>query len=228
MRNFKMIPAALAASVLASAVAAPSALAADVDASAAVASSYLFRGVDLGNGSAAVSGDINISEAGFYAGVWGSSGDDSLGAEYDIYGGWSGEVGGLSVDVGALTYMYPKDAASDSFGDFSEVYVSLGVAGVTLSIFDNVAGGNGYIYYALSGDIGPWSLTLGMADPDNADDPTTMTINESADDYVHFDATYNYNDNLSFTLSKVVDDDENAGVDDDTNFVVTYSIPLTK
>lgn len=227
MRNFKMIPAALAASVLASAVAAPSALAADVDASAAVASTYLFRGVDLGAGSAAVSGDINISEAGFYAGIWGSSGDDALGQEYDVYGGWSGELGGLSVDVGALTYIYPRDDASDSFGDFSEAYISLGVAGVTLSIYDNVAGGNGYIYYALGGDIGPWSLTLGMADLDLVDDTTTAP-DESESDYVHFDATYNYNDNLSFTFSKVVDKDDKGPVDDDLNFVVTYSLPLTK
>jgi uncharacterized protein (TIGR02001 family) len=51
----------------------------EVSASATVASMYLWRGKDLGNGAAAVSGDLTVSASGAYAGVWTSSGDTSWG-----------------------------------------------------------------------------------------------------------------------------------------------------
>ena len=50
----------------------------EVSASAGVASAYLWRGVNLGNGAAAVFGDITASMGGAYATVWGSSGDSAL------------------------------------------------------------------------------------------------------------------------------------------------------
>ena len=51
---------------------------AEVSASAAVANMYLWRGIDLGDGSAAVSGDLVYSNSGAYVGIWVSSGDDRV------------------------------------------------------------------------------------------------------------------------------------------------------
>ncbi|PCJ30789.1 MAG: hypothetical protein COA99_17755 [Moraxellaceae bacterium] len=55
-------------------------------------------------------------------------------------------------------------------------------------------------------------------------------------DYTHLDLPYAYNDNIAFTVSKVVDfdqhndgtglDTDGAGIDDDTLVVVSYSLPI--
>ena len=44
-------------------------------------------------------------------------------------------------------------------------------------------------------------------------------------DYSHLDLGYQYNDNLSFTVSKVIDTDDDTQ-EDDTLFVVSYSLPI--
>jgi len=72
------------------------AMAEGLGASAGVASMYLWRGQDLGDGSAAVWGDINYKVAGAYAGVWASSGDSGAGSEYDLYAGYGMELGGIT------------------------------------------------------------------------------------------------------------------------------------
>ena len=186
----------------------------DVSASAGVASAYLFRGVDLGDGNAAVFGDITASAGGAYASVWASSGDAELGSEYDLILGYGMEMGDFSVDAGVVNYLYPSDDASDSIGDFSEVYLNIGFGAVGFSYSDNVAGGNGYEYYALSAEHGSFSAVLGYADiQDKAE-----FLGEKADaDYTHLDITYAYNDNLSFTISKVVDFDDDLDANNSGN-----------
>jgi len=45
----------------------------------------------------------------------------------------------------------------------------------------------------------------------------------------HFDLTYAFNENLSFTVSKVLDDDAEDTAepkDEDAIFVVSYSLPI--
>lgn len=189
---------------------APVALA-EVSASVAVASTYLWRGYDLGSGTPAVSGDITVSEGGFYAGVWGSSGDEALGTEYDLYAGWGGEFGGLSVDLSVWNYIYPTGDAELDFGDASEVILGLGFGPVSFTYYDNVAGGSGYEYYTLGAGFGSFSATLGLHDNPEGEDP------------MHLDISYAYNDNLSFTISQLVEDEDEG---DDLKFVVSYSLPL--
>lgn len=218
---------------------------AGIEASAAVSSKYLFRGIDQNAGDAAVSGDLVYSIGGAYIGTWVSSSAGS--EEVNVFAGWSAELGGLGIDIGALTYYYPTNTAYDTFGELSEAYLGLSFAGLELYYWDNVAGvssaknaasfgtygDEGYVYYTLSYSVGQFSALVGVADPEEV---TGQTFD---DDYTHLDLTYAYNDNLSFTLSKVidVDDERNANVtavpgpnpntiDDDTQFVVTYSIPL--
>ena len=126
----------LAATVLAgSAFAAAPAMAQDigveVSANAAVVSEYRFRGVDLSGGDIAIQGGIDLGlPAGFYVGTWGSSIDeDTVGyghTELDVYGGWAGEFGSLSTDVGVIAYLYPNAGAGDF--DYIEAYASVGAA----------------------------------------------------------------------------------------------------
>jgi len=89
----------------------------EVSASATVASMYLWRGQDLGNGAAAVSGDLTASIAGAYAGVWTSSGDNKFGNEYDLYVGYGGEVENFSYDVSLWSYVYPGSDAVNGEGN---------------------------------------------------------------------------------------------------------------
>ncbi|MBR9909892.1 MAG: histidine kinase [Gammaproteobacteria bacterium] len=192
--------------------AAPVAMAAETSASVAVASTYLWRGYDLGSGTPAVSGDITVSEGGFYAGVWGSSGDTTAGTEYDLYAGWGGEFSGLSVDLSVWNYIYPTgNGPTPGFADLSEVILTLGFGPVSFSYYDNIAGGSGYEYYTLGGSYEKFSATIGMHDNPTGDDP------------LHIDLSYSYNDNLSFTISQIVEDEEDG---DELKFVVGYSLPL--
>lgn len=213
MSSFRL--AALGVAVAGSMVATQANAEVEVAASAAVASSYLWRGIDLGSGTPAVSGDIVVSSAGAYAGIWGSSGDTATGSEYDLWAGYAGSVEDFTYDVSLWTYTYPSNDALDTFGQLSELIVSIGYGPVAFTYYDNIAGGTGYEYYTLSAGYEAFSAKLGYSDPGGDDDT-----------YTHLDLGYAYNDNLSFTLSKMLDADDGAGVDEDTLFVVSYSLPI--
>lgn len=193
----------------------------DVSASVGVANMYLWRGFDLGvgdnsvTGAAAVSGDLRVSASGFYGGIWGSSGDAALGTEYDLYVGYGAEFGGVTVDLSAWNYMYPsaeEPTDLDDFGGLSDAVLSVGFAGLTASVYDNIAGGSGYEYYTLSYSYDKFSVLVGRHDG-------------GFDKMIHVNLSYAFNDNLSFTLSQQVES-ENDTHDDDLKFVVSYSLPL--
>ncbi|WP_370293810.1 TorF family putative porin [Thalassolituus sp.] len=207
----------------------------EVGASVSIANMYLWRGQDLGQGAAAVSGDLNVSMGGAYGGIWMSSGDSALGQEYDLYLGYGGEVESFSYDISVWTYSYPGGepsleedegelvpATADSEGttfDLSEVIVSLGYEGASFSYYYPVSSNpDDYAYMTLGYGMDAYSATVGMA-TDSADDSG----------YVHVDLSYAFNDNLSFTASKVVSDDAedtDDEMDDDLKFVVSYSLPI--
>ncbi len=212
----KIVTGSVAASMLVagSLTAAPAMAEAEISASAAVANMYLWRGQDLGNGDAAVSGDVVVSAAGAYGGLWASSGDATNGTEWDAFVGWGGAWDNFTADISLWTYVYPDGGVNDdNIGDLSEVILTLGFGPVSFSYYDNVAGDTGYAYYTLGAEGGQFFGTLGYADPDAPEA-----------DYTHLDLGYAYNDNFSLTLSQVVDDGNNAGVDTDLNVVVAYSL----
>ena len=197
----------------------------EVSASATVASMYLWRGQDLGNGAAAVSGDLTASIAGAYAGVWTSSGDTTSGNEYDLYIGYGGEVENFSYDVSLWSYVYPGSDAVNGEGntfDLTEAILSVGFMGASFSYYYPVAGdGNDdYNYMTLGYGYDKYSLTVGMAD-----DPDDFLGNGTLG-YTHLDVGYAYNDSLSFTLSKILSTEE-ADADDDVKVVVSYSLPIS-
>lgn len=101
-----------------------------VSANVAMVTEYRFRGVDLSGGNIAIQGGVDLGlPAGFYVGTWASSIDETTvgygHTELDIYGGWAGEFGNVSTDVGVIMYIYP-DAGPGQF-DYVEFYGSVGV-----------------------------------------------------------------------------------------------------
>ncbi|VVS98420.1 TorF family putative porin [Erythrobacter sp. EC-HK427] len=112
----------------------------EVSANVALVSEYRFRGVNLSGGDLAIQGGVDVSlPAGFYIGTWASSLDeDTVGfghTELDIYGGWAGEFGNVSTDVGVIYYAYPNAAGGST--DYVEFYGSVGVG---LGPFDATVG----------------------------------------------------------------------------------------
>ena len=208
----------LVVSALSLAAFAPAVNAVEVSASAGAASAYLWRGIDLGDGTPAVFGDVVASAGGAYGGIWVSSGDAGLGNEYDLFVGYGAEVGPLSIDASIWSYVYPDgETTNDTTGDLSEFILSLGVGPVSFTVYDNIAnadGSNDYYYYTFGAEFGAFSATIGVHDGlvDGDDTPT------------HLDIGYAYNDSLSFTASKFIADEDQ--VDSDTQFVVSYSFPI--
>jgi uncharacterized protein (TIGR02001 family) len=103
----------------------------ELSGNSAIVSEYRFRGVDLSGGDIAVQGGVDLSHSsGFYLGTWGSSLEEDLGyghTELDVYGGWGGDLGGVSVDVGAIYYLYPNaDNGVTGPTDYYEFYGSVG------------------------------------------------------------------------------------------------------
>jgi uncharacterized protein (TIGR02001 family) len=231
----KLLSAGVAAMVAAAGMGlSATASAADVAGSVAIANMYLWRGQDLGNGAGAISGDLSVSESGFHTGVWGSSGDSTHGTEYDLYAGYGGASGDFKYDLTFWTYAYPSNGGNDdtdNVGDLSEAVLTLGYGPVSFSYYDNIANAsdnNDYAYYTLTGTYQKFAVTLGYA-AYKADvyDVNHVRIGETEKlDYTHLDVTYAYNDNLSFTVSQVVDESDDALVDNDPKFVVKYVLPL--
>ena len=225
MKLSKTLIASSVAAVMAAGVMAPVQAEVEVGASVGVASTYLWRGYDLGSGTPAVSGDLNVSAAGFYGGIWGSSGDTSVGSEYDLYVGYGGSAGDFSYDVSVWNYNYPTGSAEIDFADVSDAVVSLGYGPVSFAAYipvgkDNSSGD--YMYYTLGADIGAFSILAGMH-ADNGDCPADNTDPDGVCDSIHLNVSYAYNDNLAFTVSQFIADEPEG---DDAKFVVSYTLPL--
>lgn len=125
----KVLPAAVAASLLAGATA-TTVQAAEISANVALTSDYRFRGISQSDESIALQGGFDLAfDNGIYVGTWGSSVDfDSNDGfdgslELDYYVGWGMDVGENSaIDVGYLYYDYPGDDGAE--GDYQELYGS--------------------------------------------------------------------------------------------------------
>lgn len=231
MKNvFGLKKTVIASAVAAASVMAPAIAAAEVSGSLGIASMYLWRGQDVSAGTANVSGSLDFTtEVGFYAGSWVSSAGTSVNdagttsTETDFYAGFGGEAGGLSYDISYWTYVYPEDDVGA--GELAELIASVGMAGFTftgyvsandLSDSDEENFGDdlyltlGYEYENFGVTVGTWEL--------DADDSN----------YTHVDLSYSPVENLTFTVSKVVDSDEFAAVTDDQDplFVVGYSFDI--
>src|SRR5690606_7342496 len=114
----------------------------EVSGNVALVTDYRFRGVSFSDGDIALQGGIDVGHSsGFYVGTWASSisGGTAFGElELDVYGGWSGDLGGVTVDVGLLYYIYPTGDApgvdTDYFEPYASVSTSLGPVGASLGV----------------------------------------------------------------------------------------------
>ncbi|QQD25219.1 histidine kinase [Venatoribacter cucullus] len=188
---------------------------AEVSASAAVANNYIFRGLLMGSGTPAVSGALDYAhDSGAYAGVWGTSGDTAAGDEYNVYFGFGGESGDFSYDVNVLGYVYPTTKID--LGQFVELTASVGFSGLGLSLTvpvaddKNAMGGEDYLYAKLSYGYDKFGVVIGNQTAD------------AASEYTHVDLSYQYNDNIAFGVSKIVDGD----ISQRALFQVSYSLPI--
>lgn len=235
----------LAASILATSafVAAPAA-AQDIELSGNVAlvTDYRFRGVSVTDGDIALQGGLDAAlPSGFYVGTWASSigGGTPLGElELDLYGGWSGDISGFTLDAGLLYYVYPTGnvpgASTDYFEPYASVGTTLGPVGATLGVAyawdQNAIGGeNLYIYTDFETAVPntPFSLTAHLGYADGVQSPDVLA---GGTDDTGFDwgvgASYAVTDALSIGVNYV--DTEGTSVDDFTDagffFTIGYSM----
>ncbi len=94
----------------------------------AITSDYIFRGVSLSSNDPAVSGGFDWGYNGFYLGTWASSittvQDESF--EIDYYGGYGGEINGISYSLDYIYYDYPGDSGTAGDLAYYEYGGSLG------------------------------------------------------------------------------------------------------
>jgi uncharacterized protein (TIGR02001 family) len=227
--NRKTLAGSIATSLIAVSAMVPLANA-EVSGSAGIASSYLWRGLDLGSGTPAVSGALKFSGGGFYTGIWGSSGDQAMGTEYDLSAGYGGTAGDFSYGLAAISYNYPTGANTE-FGDYSDAVVSLGFGPVSFGAYIPVGKTNSsgdYMYFTLGASVASFSFLLGMHSDDVAGGGVVKCEVDSGSSKsecspFHLDFSYAYNDNLSFTFSQFIDD---KPFEDKLKFVVSYSLPI--
>lgn len=103
-----------------------------INGTATVVSDYRFRGISQTNKDFAVQGSLTLThKSGFYVGVWGSSVSEYVAAgadqEIDLSAGFKKTLGGTTLDVGVLLYVYPghDDLIPGYDANFIEPYVSV-------------------------------------------------------------------------------------------------------
>lgn len=204
-----------------------------VAASVGASNMYYWRGFDL-EGGAALVGDINVSASGFIAGLWTSSGDGTLGTEYDIYVGYSGAAGDFTYGVSLVSYNYANtvgtydhDGDDDTAdvpwapvnpGDYVEIVSFVGFGPFKVTYYDAIAAehdffSEDYSYATAELNFEKFGLKYGQH------------FNDGDAGVSHIDATYKYNSKLSFTIGQVIDDVDGAAPNE-TNFVVNLSLPI--
>lgn len=191
---------------------------AEVEYSAEAATSYLYRGQDQG-ASGLISGAIDFShDSGAYAGLWAAGAGAT--PEYDLYAGFALEAGDVSVDVGAVTYVYPGSGEDVAPLDGVEAYVNVGFMGASLSYNMGLESLEDSTYIALGYEMGDYSVTYGMSDDD------------AGTEYSHIDLGVALSEEFSLTISQSMDDSSAAVVaagdeaNEDTQVVLTFALPI--
>lgn len=230
---------------------APVSVAADsgLTGSAGVASQYLWRAVTFSDHNAIVYGGLEYGhESGLYGGFFTTTEGDQI--EYDLYGGFGGSAGAFSYDLGIIQYRYTiggqqrvmvdDDGEVEGFGvsarrdgeDFQEAYVILGFDTGVGEIGAEAHLGWGEFgstdedveddYFALTYNYDRVGVTLGYYDLEDMEveiDGEETTWDPS---YTHLDLSYEVHDGLTFTYSKIIDEEEEGQWQTAGTFVVSY------
>lgn len=179
----------------------------EIDAEIGFNSDYRFRGISLSSKDPEVTAEISIShESGLYAGVWASNvaiedGADDL--ELDVYAGYATDVGGASLDVGAVYYLYPGNGDYNYVELLASVGFEAGPATITFGAAyapsqDNIGGqDNTYVY--VSGDLPVGDSPLSVHGTFGIEDGA---FGDSKKDWL-FGVTYDLGGGLSATVDYV-------------------------
>jgi uncharacterized protein (TIGR02001 family) len=145
-------------------------------------SDYRYRGISQSRLKPALQGGVDYAlPSGFYIGTWastirwirdagtiGSFDAGGTNVEWDLYGGYKGEIrNGLGFDVGVLAYVYPNNNLNPS-ADTTEIYGALSFGPATVKYSHSVTNlfgfrdstNSGYLDISATFDIGSgFSLT---------------------------------------------------------------------
>lgn len=216
--DVKTISKALACAAV---LAAPAAMA-GVTGNVGAVSEYMFRGIPQvgpttanppageGNGGAAIQGGIDYShDSGLYVGGWASNIGFAGGTEQDLYAGFLFKAGEVTLDLGAIYYMYTEEQQTGGAGGIdpntTEVYVGATVGPVTLK----------YYYSPEAAFFGVPDATTGEADEGQY---------VSAIGAFPLSKTLNLTANLGYYFGDVIEDVLGAGEDS----YMDYSLGLAK
>ena len=137
-----------------------------VSGNAAIQTDYIWRGMTQNDGQNSVNVGLDVDfENGFYVGTWGAAvdvGESTL--ELDYYGGYTFEMGGIGVNIGAIQVKYDQNNTSD----FSENYIALSLpmnVGLHYSEGDELGD---YAEISWGMDVGVGSLAVAYGDMDSS------------------------------------------------------------
>lgn len=217
------------------------AAAAEFSANIAATSNYVWRGATQTDDNAAIQGGVDYAhDSGFYVGTWASNVDFGNGGEveWDIYGGYSGEVAGFGYDVGVIHYAYP-DSDDANFTELAlGVSYAMFSAGIHYTIDsevdDTTAGaelfieGDLYYYVGASFEVAPtWTIGATVGYYDFEDDGVAGT--DLSYSHVQLDVTKSAGDfgDFTFSVSKAGDeaniDGATGNPDDDIKVFVSWA-----
>ncbi len=148
-----------------------------VTGSAVLATEYRLRGISQSDSDPAIQGAITVGHSsGVYVGAWASNlaGNGTWGGsnmEFDAIAGFSTGVGAVTLDAGAVYYIYPGTSGHDFFEVYGSVSGKLGPVNAKLGTYwtppqtnIGVSGGskgnNIWVYTDLGLPIGGTPLTL--------------------------------------------------------------------
>lgn len=180
----------------------------EIDAEIGLFSDYRFRGISLSAEDPQVTAEVSVShESGLYAGVWASNvalngGADDV--EIDLSAGYAADLGGATLDVGAVYYLYPGNSGFNYVELLASVAFAAGPGEITLGAAyapsqDNI-GNEDNTYFYISGDLPiadtPLSLhgTFGIEDGAFGDNKRDWLIGASYDLGSGITATVDYVD----------------------------------
>ena len=140
--------------------------AASVSGNAAIQTDYIWRGMTQNGGENSVNVGLDVDfENGFYVGTWGATvGVGNSNLELDYYGGYTFEMGGIGVNIGAIQVKYD----GDNQYDFSENYIALSLpmnVGLHYSEGDELGD---YAEISWGMDVGAGSLAIAYGDMDSS------------------------------------------------------------
>jgi len=151
----------------------------EITANISMLNDYRFRGVSQNDEGFALQGGFDWSnDSGFYVGTWASNISDFNGSkvETDYYGGYAGEVNGISFDIGGMLYSYPGGTNTDYFELYGSTGIDLGFASFTVganyAFSNNNLGNQDNIYIYTDGEVAipntPLSLNMRLGFEDGA------------------------------------------------------------